>query len=113
MSLPGARSPPAHASDRVGFAIGLENREFARRLLEEAGSIGGIKRVFDERMRSELLPIQEACLLFVDGRDDSVAYLGIDTSLNPSLDDGGPVAGAIKCLEEVRGDFGRTVDLGR
>ncbi|KAL3764038.1 hypothetical protein ACHAW5_003987 [Stephanodiscus triporus] len=104
--FPGARAP--HACDRVSFAIGLENGGYARLLLEEAGNIGGIKRVFDERMSRELMPVQEACSRFADGRDDSVAYLGIDTSLNPSLDDGGSVADAIECLEEVRGDFGGT-----
>ena len=43
-----------------------------------------------------------------DGDEYPVKYLGIDTSLNPSLDDGGSVADAIESLEEVRGDFGGT-----
>jgi uncharacterized protein (UPF0210 family) len=75
-------------------------------------------------MRDELLIIQEVCTSFVayrrgrarrrDDNDDDdddddidVRYMGIDTSLNPSLDDGGSVARAIERLEEVRGNFGR------
>ena len=130
--FPGARSPPvvvppASSSssssgdessccddDRVSFSIGLENGGFARCLLEEAGNIGEIKRVFDVKMRNELLPIQDVCSSFADdgrGSDFYVRYLGIDTSLNPSLDDGGSVADAVECLEEVRGSFGGTGSL--
>ncbi len=62
----------------IRFAIGLENGGFARRLLEEAGSIGEIKRVFDTRMRDELLSVQGVCSSFVaDGRagpDRDVRY---------------------------------------
>ena len=132
--FPGARAPPvvvppASSSssssssddessccddDRVSFSIGLENGGFARCLLEEAGNIGEIKRVFDVKMRNELLPIQDVCSSFADdgrGSDFHVRYLGIDTSLNPSLDDGGSVADAVECLEEVRGSFGGTGSL--
>ena len=93
----------------------MENGGFARRLLEEAGNIGEIKRVLDAKMRDELMPIQDACSSFADdgrGADPPrVRYLGIDTSLNPSLDDGGSVADAVECLEEVRGSFGGTGSL--
>jgi hypothetical protein len=143
--FPGARSPPTlllpaprihdendqngGGDDRreltmtMGFAIGLENGGFACALLEEARTIREIKRVFDGRMRDELLTIQEVCTSFVghrsnrlrrcdDGNNDDyddvdIRYMGIDTSLNPSLDDGGSVARAIERLEEVRGTFGR------
>ena len=40
--FPGARAPPAHADDRVSFAIGLENGNYARLLLEEAGNIDAV-----------------------------------------------------------------------
>jgi uncharacterized protein (UPF0210 family) len=49
-------------------------------------------------MRKKLLPIQQIC---VGLESDGIQYLGIDTSLNPSLDDGGSVAEAIECLDEV------------
>ncbi|KAL3809796.1 hypothetical protein ACHAXA_003033 [Cyclostephanos tholiformis] len=102
----------------MGFAIGLENGGFARMLLEEAKTISEIKRVFNGRLRDELLIVQGVCTSFVSSHhrtrrcdDDDCAvdirYMGIDTSLNPSLDDGGSVADAIECLGEVCGDFGR------
>ena len=110
----------------IGFGIGLENGEFARKLLEEAKSIDQISNVFFREWSKELLPIQELCTEYVDEVNSSMAdkrgniykfensieYLGIDTSLNPSLDDKGSVAAAIECLDEVRGSFGQNGSLG-
>jgi len=112
--FPGAKAPSTKdVDDTFNFAIGLENGGFAFDLLEEAKNIGNIKNIFDTKMREELLPIQNVCLKFADdaAADYPVEYLGIDTSLNPSLDDGGSVADAIERLEEVRGDFGGTGSL--
>mmetsp|Transcript_2693 Transcript_2693/g.4077 ORF Transcript_2693/g.4077 Transcript_2693/m.4077 type:complete len:401 (+) Transcript_2693:142-1344(+) len=100
--FPGARAPKGLGKDTIAFAVGLENGGFARELLQEAGSIENVQKVFHDKMRKELLPIQQIC---VGLESDGMQYLGIDTSLNPSLDDGGSVAEAIECLDEV-GVFG-------
>ena len=96
--FPGARAPKDLDTDTIAFAVGLENGGFAKELLQEAKSIHNVKGVVHNKMRNELLPIQQICA-GLEG--DGVKYLGIDTSLNPSLDDGGSVAEAIECLEEV------------
>jgi hypothetical protein len=105
------------SSDTISFAIGLENGKFARQLLEEARSISNIKHIFDTKMRLDLLPIQEACITFASTHNclgvptnSIVKYLGIDTSLNPSLDNDGSIASAIECLNEVS-NFGRAGTL--
>ena len=107
--FPGARAT-SDDDHSFSFAIGLENGGFACTLLEEAKSIGNIKHVFDTRMREELLPIQDVCMKF-EKENTSIEYLGIDTSFNPSLDEGGSIAEAIESLEEVRGNFGGTGSL--
>lgn len=100
--FPGARAPQELGENAIAFAVGLENGGFAKELLQEAGSIENVQTVFYDKMRKELLPIQQIC----EGLEsDGIEYLGIDTSLNPSLDDGGSVAEAIECLDEV-GVFG-------
>jgi len=108
--FPGAKAP-SHDTHTFSFAIGMENGGFARKLLKEAKCISNIKEVFDTQMRDELMPIQAVCKTFGADADYPVEYLGIDTSLNPSLDDGGSVADAIECLDEVRGPFGGTGSL--
>lgn len=134
--FPAAKTPSIstsdeNSSDTISFAIGLENGKFARQLLEEAQSIGNIKHIFDTKMRLELLPIQEVCKTFASTHNcqgggapssssttttrhittnNIVKYLGIDTSLNPSLDNDGSIASAIECLNEVS-TFGRAGTL--
>ncbi|KAL7466206.1 hypothetical protein ACHAXS_006498 [Conticribra weissflogii] len=102
-------------SSTIGFGIGLENGEFALNLLKEAKTINAIDTVFATRMKEELLPIQEVCSQlaseFVESKKISMEYLGIDTSLNPSLDESGSIAAAIETLEEVRGDLGQCGSL--
>ena len=96
--FPGARAPQDLGKNAIAFAVGLENGGFAKELLHEAGSIENVQTVFHDKMRKELLPIQQIC----EGLEkEGVEYRGIDTSLNPSLDDGGSVAEAIECLDEV------------
>lgn len=117
--FPAARGPSlsfqkSHSSHPIRFGIGLENGEFARQLCKQAKSISEINIVFFQRMRKELLPIQEICLGAVcDNLADKfpIEYLGIDTSFNPSLDNTGSVASAIETLDEVRGDFGQCGSL--
>jgi len=107
--FPGARAT-SDDNHSFSFAIGLENGGFACDLLKEAKNIGNIKHVFDTRMREELLSIQDVCTKF-EKENTSIEYLGIDTSFNPSLDEGGSVAEAIESLEQVREDFGGTGTL--
>lgn len=107
----------------VGFALGLENGGFAKTLLTEAGGIDRIGSVFGGGMRKELLPLEQLCSSIAEKFEaidndvhqcegenaklpPSVRYIGIDTSLNPSLDDGGSVANAIEALSEVGEHFG-------
>jgi uncharacterized protein len=46
-----------------------------------------------------LTPLQKICLDQLS--DNEFEFIGIDTSLNPSLDAGGSIATAIECLDEV------------
>ncbi|KAL7531635.1 hypothetical protein ACHAWF_003855 [Thalassiosira exigua] len=105
--FPAARSPKSLEENEVGFAVGLGNGGFARRLLEEAKSVANVRKVFHAEMREELACVQEACLEVVAASESafkpsglSVRYLGIDTSLYPSLDEGGSVAAAIESLAD-------------
>ena len=104
--FPAAKSQGSQQNDGgiVGFAVGLENGALAKSLLQECKTIDNISTVFSSGMASAILPVQSACESA--SRDNHCPYLGIDTSLNPSLDEGGSVAEAIECLEEVRGGFG-------
>jgi uncharacterized protein len=103
---------PTTTSGLVGFAIGLENGVLANRLLAQCGSIQHISTVFKSGMHRVLLPIQAICKDIEKnatttnghGGDDRVfQFLGIDTSLNPSLVDAnnGSIAAAIEQLPEV------------
>ena len=119
--FPGARTPTATeeggggggVGGSYGFAIGLENGAFARELLEEAKCVGDIRGACHGKMRDELMRVQSICEVVSGGDVDCPPsdYLGIDASLNPSLDDGGSVAEGIECLDEVRGVFGGTGSL--
>jgi uncharacterized protein len=87
----------------VGFAIGLENGVLANRLLAQCGSIENIPTVFKSNMHRALLPIQAIAkaIQFDEQSDGQVEFLGIDTSLNPSLHATGSIATAIEQLTEV------------
>eukprot|EP00978_Attheya_sp_CCMP212_P016167 scaffold42119_cov47-Attheya_sp.AAC.3 len=93
-------------SNRIGLAVGLENGALARHLLTQTQSIGRVGTIFREGMADALLPLQTLCQEIIAESDAKTHYLGIDTSLNPSLDEGGSVAEAIEMLEEVGGSFG-------
>ncbi|EJK74222.1 hypothetical protein THAOC_04112 [Thalassiosira oceanica] len=85
-----------------------------RALLGEAGSVVNVRGTLHSRLGEELAPIQEVCRGCKPRGDDgdvTVKFFGIDTSWNPSLDEGGSVAAALEALEEVRGAFGGTGSL--
>ena len=97
----------ADTGPAIQFAIGLENGTLAQHLLKECGSIQQISTVFRDKMAQALLPIQTICEQCSDtaNSDDSsssMQFVGIDSSLNPSLDEDGSVAAAIECLKEVQ-----------
>jgi uncharacterized protein (UPF0210 family) len=87
-------------TDRIiSFAIGLENGRLAGQLLNDCKSIRNVKEQFIREMANVLRPINDIAKQVADKH--SATYLGIDTSLNPSLDEDGSVAAAIEKLEEV------------
>ena len=91
--------------EEVGFAVGLENGGLARELLRRCGSLGRVGDVFRGGMEDALAPLQELCEGAATEEvwaGEKVRFLGIDTSLNPSLDPMGSVAEALEQLEEVR-----------
>ena len=99
--------PVAKASkdlEGLAFAIGLENGHLAQTLLSKCGTVANVPTRFREGMREALLPVQKLCESFGNHAGTSkqiVEFLGIDTSLNPSLDDSGSVARAVELLDEV------------
>lgn len=105
--FPAAKSSSQQQNEHgiVGFALGLENGALAKSLLEECKTIDNIPTVFRDGMASVILLVQSICESV--STDIHCPFLGIDTSLNPSLDKGGSVAEAIECLKEVQGEFGR------
>ena len=99
--FPAAKSCSQNGDGIVGFAVGLENGALAKTLLEETKTIDNISTIFCNGMASALLPVQRICESI-----STCEYLGMDTSLNPSLDHGGSVAEAMECLQEMQGYFG-------
>jgi uncharacterized protein len=91
-------SSDAPASGMVGFAVGLENGELLGRLLKVAGSIQNLQ-VVETGLVRELEPLVQVCQHAA--RSCGTSFIGIDTSLNPSLDRAGSVAAALENLEEV------------
>jgi len=88
-----------NSADKVGFAVGLENGALAYDLLQQTKYIAHIPTIFRTGMAHALQPVQDICVAVAT--QHSYTYLGIDTSLNPSLDAGGSVAEAIESLLEV------------
>ena len=101
--FPAAKSSKAandkNDDDKVSFAIGLENGRVAKKLLRKCQSIRNIKQQFSREMTAVLTPIKE--LSERVAKERSAIFLGIDSSLNPSLDEDGSVAAAMEELEEV------------
>jgi uncharacterized protein len=101
--------PVAHAASKddpaAQFALGLENGALAQRLLRDCGSIAHIPTVFAAGMAQALRPLQRQCVEQL-AVEQEFEFLGLDTSLNPSLDAGGSVAAALEGLVEVPCGFG-------
>mmetsp|Transcript_28653 Transcript_28653/g.80789 ORF Transcript_28653/g.80789 Transcript_28653/m.80789 type:complete len:454 (+) Transcript_28653:240-1601(+) len=114
--FPGAKScsnrelaTDGKAATPVRFAIGLENGNIATHILKECKSIARISTTFRDQFAEHLRPIQAICET-VEREDWK--YLGIDTSLNPSLDPAdGSIAAAMEQLEELH-EFGGPGTLG-
>jgi hypothetical protein len=88
----------------IRFAIGLENGELAHYLLLKTKSIANIDTFFRIEMGRALESLQNLSKEIERNNNDNVEFVGIDTSLNPSLEHS--VAASLECLDEVRGGFG-------
>lgn len=95
--FPVAKSDASCLSNKVGFAIGLENGRLANILLSQCQTLRDVNTVFREGILNALTPIHDLCKEVNDAHDE-LTYLGIDTSLNPSLEVDGSVATAIERL---------------
>jgi len=88
----------------VGFALGLENGALAKALLSKTKTIRNVSTTFRDGMTFALRPLDNM------GQDVAsqmeCSFLGVDSSLNPSLDEAGSVAAAVEELEEVSCNFG-------
>jgi uncharacterized protein len=80
------------------FSIGLENGVLINQSLQQCSSIENIPTVFRSCMVDTLTPLQQLCEQI---SNDTFEYVGIDTSLNPSLNADGSIAKALECLEEI------------
>ena len=80
------------------FAIGLENGVLVHRLMQQCSTIANIPTVLASGFVDALTPVQQLCEQL---SNDTFQFVGIDTSLNPSLDAGGSIAAAIEVLDEV------------
>jgi uncharacterized protein (UPF0210 family) len=89
------------ASTEVGlkFAVGLENGSLAHHLLSKCQSIANVRTTFRSGMAQAIEPVQTLCQSLAVSTQSE--YLGVDTSLNPSLDEAGSVARAMEALDEV------------
>ena len=98
--FPSAKSDSKCIVDQeIGFGIGLENGHLAMSGLGLAGRIQEIQSVFYDVVSKALVPVDDICQQIAPLCN--AKYIGIDASLNPSLDDGGSVAEAIEQLKEV------------
>mmetsp|Transcript_13272 Transcript_13272/g.24906 ORF Transcript_13272/g.24906 Transcript_13272/m.24906 type:complete len:418 (-) Transcript_13272:93-1346(-) len=118
LSLSEQQAESASSSDQdvISFAIGLENGSLARRLLMESKSVENISSVFRLGMAAALAPLSAICQSFADKSQGTVKFVGIDTSLNPSLEEGGSVAAAIEQIDIVdrfggRGSIAVTAEI--
>jgi uncharacterized protein len=99
--FPAAKGVSGSGDDSMlTFAIGLENGSVARNLLRECQSIHQIASHFKDSFAKLLEPIQVIAKSMA--KRHGATFLGIDSSLNPSLNTEGSVAAAIEELEEVK-----------
>ena len=94
--------------DYLSFALGLENGSLACYWLKQSQSIAHISTIFRQGMAAALKPLEDLCHSYASSAASNptdpihTTYLGIDTSLNPSLDTpSGSVAAALETLDEV------------
>jgi hypothetical protein len=97
--FPAAKGASASDEAILSFAIGLENGSIAQRLLRDCHSIQNIATHFKDAVAQLLEPVQSIAKSVAN--ENNATFLGIDSSLNPSLDSDGSVAAAIEELEEV------------
>ena len=106
--FPAAMGPSSSSIDEnsqaenktIPFAIGLENGKLAKVLLESSSTLDNINQHFKNDMADALRPIQDLCEDV--SRTTNSCYMGMDTSLNPSLDENGSVAEAIEQINIVQ-----------
>ncbi|CAJ1963484.1 unnamed protein product [Cylindrotheca closterium] len=105
--FPAAKSVSSSSSSGKGgealkFAIGLENGPVIQSILADTGSVGRIADHFSKQYSDMLLPLQDICNKVASNSENAAAeFLGIDTSLNPSLAANGSIAAALEALDEV------------
>jgi len=92
----------------IKFAVGLENGKMARHYLSKTKSVNDVHRVFHDGFSSAVAPLVAVCEKAASNFNGE--FLGLDSSLNPSLEEGGSVAEAIEQLDEVE-EFGRVGSL--
>lgn len=108
--FPAARSASLSSVDDfdlIPFALGLENGKLAQRLLSETKTVDNIGTTFRNGMAEALYPLARLCESIANESCGKYKYVGIDTSLNPSLDEGGSVAAAIELIDIVKQFGGR------
>jgi len=93
--------------DVIPFALGLENGKLAQKLLSETKSIENIGTTFRDGMAKVLVPLSKLCEALENDSCGKYNFVGMDTSLNPSLDEGGSVAAAIEQIDIVEKFGGR------
>ena len=102
-SFPAAMGPSACSKQEEGivipFSIGLENGKLAKELLGQSATADKISTDFTKEMANALYPIQSICESI--SKSTESIYMGMDTSLNPSLDKNGSVVEAIEQIETV------------
>jgi hypothetical protein len=89
---------------RIGMAFGLENGRLANEGLGKCKSLEDVGTVFHDHYAAALAPVVAA----VSARCEKLGfeYVGVDTSLNPSLDAEGSIGLALESLPGVYGGVG-------
>ena len=96
----GPSSSCEEESLKIPFSIGLENGKLAKKILGHSATIDKVSTHFKEEMGNALRPIQNICESISQSTES--IYMGMDTSLNPSLDENGSVVEAIEQIESVQ-----------
>jgi len=86
----------ANESDDITITIGLENGDIATKAFKGAESIGAAKQKLFKEMTQVSQSIEKVATAACD--EAGVVYGGLDTSLNPALDQEGSIAGAFEEL---------------